>query len=223
MTAALQHVHEADDVAVNVGMGILERIAHPGLRRKVHDAVEPFFQEETLHARAVRHVHQLEAKARTRRQPGQAVPLQLRIVVVVQIVQTHHRIATLEKQLRHMHADEPGRPCDQDLHCLFLVQFMKFTNRQANSRTKMSTMRSAACPSHRCGRLPRLALSPQDRGGSCLNDRRVKAGQDIRSVRHGHGSLCRRAQRHARHAQRSRLLLQSTAVGEHDDRVLPHS
>jgi hypothetical protein len=53
MPAALQHVHEADEVAVDVGMRVLQRIAHAGLRRQVDHAVEALAGKQPLHAGAV--------------------------------------------------------------------------------------------------------------------------------------------------------------------------
>ena len=39
MPAGLQHIDEADEVGVDVGVRILERIAHAGLRREMDDAL----------------------------------------------------------------------------------------------------------------------------------------------------------------------------------------
>ena len=38
VAAALEDVHEADEVAVDVGVRVLERVAHAGLRGEVDDA-----------------------------------------------------------------------------------------------------------------------------------------------------------------------------------------
>ena len=40
VAAAFEHVHEADDVAVDVGVRVLQRIAHAGLRRQMDDDID---------------------------------------------------------------------------------------------------------------------------------------------------------------------------------------
>ena len=69
MPAALQHVHEADDVAVDVGMRVLQRIAHAGLRRQVDHTVETLAGKEIGHAGTVGNVELDEAEALVWRQP----------------------------------------------------------------------------------------------------------------------------------------------------------
>jgi hypothetical protein len=48
--AAFQDVHEADEVAVDIGMRVLQRVAHAGLGRQVDDPVEPSFGKQSGHA-----------------------------------------------------------------------------------------------------------------------------------------------------------------------------
>src|SRR3546814_9255455 len=44
--AALEHVDEADEIAVDIGVRIGERIAHAGLRREVHDPIDALRLEQ---------------------------------------------------------------------------------------------------------------------------------------------------------------------------------
>ena len=48
-------LQEADQVAVDVGLGVLERIAHAGLRGEMDHPVEPLRVEQRLMPSAVLH------------------------------------------------------------------------------------------------------------------------------------------------------------------------
>ena len=50
VAAPLQHIGEADDVAVDIGMRVDQRIAHAGLRSKMNNLVEALGLEQGLHA-----------------------------------------------------------------------------------------------------------------------------------------------------------------------------
>jgi hypothetical protein len=116
MPTALEHVHEADEVAVHVGMGVLQRIAHASLRREVDDAVEAFGREEGFHARPVGDVELDEAESVVRLQAGQPVLLEPDVVIVVEIVQADDLVAALEQAQGRGHADKSGSAGDKDLH-----------------------------------------------------------------------------------------------------------
>src|SRR5690606_20714044 len=42
--------------------------------------------------------------------------LETRVVIVVETVETDHRVTTLQQPARDMEADEPGRPGDENPH-----------------------------------------------------------------------------------------------------------
>ena len=57
LPAAFEHIAKTDEVGVDVGVGIGERISHPGLRGQVHDALGPMTMEQALHVGPVRDRH----------------------------------------------------------------------------------------------------------------------------------------------------------------------
>ena len=61
--AALEHVECTGDVAADVGVRLLERIAHAGLGGQVHHARETLAREQRAHRRLVRDVELLEAES----------------------------------------------------------------------------------------------------------------------------------------------------------------
>ena len=116
VAAAFQDVHEADDVAVDIGMRVFDRVAHAGLGGEVDDAVEFFFGEELFDALAIGDIHLHEAEAGVRLQARQAVALELRVVVIIQIVEADHLVTPRQQALGGMHADKARRPGYQHLH-----------------------------------------------------------------------------------------------------------
>ena len=54
---ALEQVEESHDVAVNVGIGVFDRIAYPGLCRQIDDGIEFFSSEQVLQGLSVFEVH----------------------------------------------------------------------------------------------------------------------------------------------------------------------
>ena len=40
VTAALEHIERADDVALDIGVRLFQRVAHPRLSAQMHDALE---------------------------------------------------------------------------------------------------------------------------------------------------------------------------------------
>ncbi len=113
VAAAFQDVGEADDVGVDVGVRVLQRIAHAGLGGQVDDDVETLVLEEPLHALPVGQVEPGELEAGPPLELRQAVLLQLDAVVGVQVVETDHPRAAVQQALGEMKADEPGRTGDQ--------------------------------------------------------------------------------------------------------------
>ena len=74
MAAAFEHVQKSEQIGVRISVRIDQRMPHAGLRREVHDIVEPVRGEQVRHAGAVRHVHLLELKVGGRGQIAGAAP-----------------------------------------------------------------------------------------------------------------------------------------------------
>src|SRR5690606_32296429 len=99
--AGFQDIEEADDVAVNVGMGIFEAVANARLGGEVDDAVELIGGEASLHRHPVAEIGPDEAVASTlparrllqKREPGF---LQRRIVIVVDNIEANDLVAPLD-------------------------------------------------------------------------------------------------------------------------------
>ena len=95
VTAALEHVRRAHDVAVDVGERVLDRVTDPRLRREVDHPLELLLREEIRHPRAIREVELDEAEARERAQLLEPRVLEAHVVVVVEVVEAHDLVAAL--------------------------------------------------------------------------------------------------------------------------------
>ena len=67
MTAALEDVQEADQVGIDIGVRIVERVADAGLRGEMQDALRLVFREQPFHRGAILQVGLDEVKAVARR------------------------------------------------------------------------------------------------------------------------------------------------------------
>ena len=116
MAAAFQNVQGADDVAFDVGMRVLERVTHAGLRGEVDDLLETFLREQRFHRRAVLEIDAHHRERVVVIEKRSARLLQRDVVVVVEVIEAHDRVAALQELLRGVKADEPGGACDEYLH-----------------------------------------------------------------------------------------------------------
>ncbi|KAG1462788.1 hypothetical protein G6F57_013883 [Rhizopus arrhizus] len=115
VAAQFEHVDEADQVAVDVGVRVFQRIAHAGLRGQVDHRGRLHLVEQRGQAVAVGQVERAQVQRRAQR--GHAVALDLRIVVVVEVVQADHRLARLQQRAGGVGTDEAGSAGEQDGHC----------------------------------------------------------------------------------------------------------
>ena len=115
VAAALQNIDEADKVAVDVGVRVLQGIAHACLRRQVHDHIKLLGFEQLRRLLAVGQFLLRKLKTRHRLQLGQPVLLQLHVIVIVQIVKADHVVPTVQQPTAQVESDESGRSGDEYL------------------------------------------------------------------------------------------------------------
>ncbi|KMR35145.1 hypothetical protein EY05_14825, partial [Staphylococcus aureus] len=84
VAAQLEHVDEADQVAADVGVRVFQRIAHAGLRGQMDHRGRLHFVEQCRQALLVGQVQGAQVQRRAQR--GHAIALDLRVVVVVEVI-----------------------------------------------------------------------------------------------------------------------------------------
>ena len=110
--AALQHVQEADEVGIAIGVRVVDRVAHAGLGGQVRHGVEAMPGKERRDPFAGSHIQLDKLKPGKGRQPGKARPLETDVVVVVEAVDADHPVAALQQGSAQCGAYEPGRAGD---------------------------------------------------------------------------------------------------------------
>ena len=123
MAAGFEHVGETDQVAQRVGLRILQRIAHAGLGGEMHDAIGPDFVEQCAQRQVVGDIELGDADLRAKRR--NPVALELRVVIIVEVVETDHGLAARGQRLARIRADEAGRAGDEDCHARTPVRLLR--------------------------------------------------------------------------------------------------
>jgi len=118
VAAAFQHVQEADDVAVYIGMRVFDGVTHAGLGAQVDHAVEGAFGKQGGHGRAVGQVQffETEGAGPSSFDPRQARLFERHVVIVVEVVEAHDIVAATEQRAANLCADKPRGAGDQDSH-----------------------------------------------------------------------------------------------------------
>jgi len=112
--ASFEDVEKADDVAVDVHVGILEGVANARLSRKMNDTLRPFALEKIRDTPPVGDIELDELKSAVRGKPCEARLLQGNVVVVVEVIEAENAVAPREEPLGDVHSDESRCARDQD-------------------------------------------------------------------------------------------------------------
>ena len=151
--APLENVDETDEIRVDVGMGVLQRVPDPGLRGEVDDRIGPFAREELRHRRAVRDAGPCIAETGERRDAIEPRLLEGDVVVRIEIVDADDLVAAFEQAKRDGGADEAGRSGDKNLHGLGSVFGQA-------SYPALSPLRAARCQADSAHRIGRDMVNP---------------------------------------------------------------
>ena len=113
---SLEDIPESYQVRVDVGEGIFQGVPDPDLGGKVVDDGKRLALEEPQEPGPVHDIHAVEGKALPGKKAGEAGLLEGDLVVVVQVVDPHHRMAHREESVGEGGSDEAGRASDKDFH-----------------------------------------------------------------------------------------------------------
>ena len=148
MAGTLEEIHEPHDIGVDIGMRILQGMAHAGLRREIHDGIVMVGRKQFGHGLAVGDIQTAKAKPRLGLKTRKPRLLELHRVVIVQVINAGHGIPTREQPVGKRRADEPGGPGNQNMHITVLASY----------RTII-----AARPKARMPKVPRHRIAPSRR------------------------------------------------------------
>ena len=108
MSAAFQHVQEADEVGIAIGLRVVDRIAHASLGGQVRHGVEAVPCKERRDPFPTSHIQLEKLKPGMGGQPGKPRTLEIDVVIVVEAVDPHDTIAALQQGGSQRGTDEPG-------------------------------------------------------------------------------------------------------------------
>src|ERR1700722_318841 len=114
--ASLQNIGKALEVAVDVNLGMVDRITHAGLGCEMNHHREPMPGKQRSHGCAIRKIGGHETELRILAQNVQPRALQRRVVIIIKIVQADDMTAFCQQLAGDMKADKARRPGDQ--YCL---------------------------------------------------------------------------------------------------------
>ena len=114
VAAAFQHIDEALQIGVDIGVRMRDRMAHAGLRREMHDMRKFVVLEQRRRRVAVGEIELDEVEMVGLREFGAPRFLQRGIVIGRHDVDADHAAALRQQPPRHMKADEAGGAGDED-------------------------------------------------------------------------------------------------------------
>ena len=133
VAAGLQYVVESQHVTLYVGIRVLYRIAHPSLCRQVHHDIEFLPRKKLVDLPLVGDIHLPEyaigvlqtvifnpfgEKFTREAQFLQTAIFERNVIIVVQVVDTNHGIASFGQHLHQIGANEPCGSRNQSLHII---------------------------------------------------------------------------------------------------------
>ena len=97
VATAFEDMKEADNIAVYIGMGIIQGVAHACLSCQIDHGIGLGVGKKLLHAGAIAQIHLEKLEIGVILDLCQAIALQLHAVVGIKIVDADHRFALLEQ------------------------------------------------------------------------------------------------------------------------------
>src|SRR3546814_3197384 len=118
MARIFGNIQMPDKMRLDVGVGILDRIADAGLRTEMDDSIDRQTGKRLVQRGEIGEIDGDEAKAVMVRafDFGDAVALQRHLIIIVEVIDPDHLFAAIEQLLRGMKADETRSASDKHSH-----------------------------------------------------------------------------------------------------------
>jgi hypothetical protein len=112
--ATLEHIEEACEVGVDIGMRIDQRMTHAGLRSEMHDIGKAMRSEQLRHGPAVGNIDLLELEIGPCLELRDSGLLETRVVIGTEAIEADHVVSVRQQPPRNVHADKSGRSGDEN-------------------------------------------------------------------------------------------------------------
>jgi hypothetical protein len=160
--ASFQNIDEAFEIGVDIGMGMVDGMAHASLGREVNDRRKPMFGKQLTDRGTIGKIGLHEIELRILAQDIQPGLLERRVIVAVEIVQTDHVAAFGQQLASDMKADKTRRTGDQ--YCLIRHRNLEGTGRLRRAGPSLFSRRIEGVAIPSCAAIARLALKPYQGG-----------------------------------------------------------
>ena len=129
VTAGLEDIVEANEVGLDIGIGVGDAVADTGLCGEIHHDLRLVLREYPVNESLVRNISLYEYKIRILLQFLQTLFLQTDIIIIIHIVDTHYLrgIEILVYRLYKIAADESGSSGNQYCHIPYHLK-MRFAS-----------------------------------------------------------------------------------------------
>jgi hypothetical protein len=115
LSAALEHARKPHEIDIDIAFRVVDGVTHASLGDEVHDHVEVVVSKELCHTIAIRQVQLDESEVladvallRKGLEVLEPVALELRVVLVVEVVDTDDRVVACQQHLGQVKADKAG-------------------------------------------------------------------------------------------------------------------
>ena len=114
VAATFENVEKAREIGIEVGMGILQRVAHARLRGQVHHRTEAAVAEDGLGTLAVGKIELVKSEVLELPQHRKPRFLERGVIIIIDTVNADDRTAAFKKPPRQRKADKARGAGDQD-------------------------------------------------------------------------------------------------------------
>ena len=121
--ASLENIDEAFEICVDIGVRMIDRMAHAGLRREMDHHRKSMFGKQQGHRPAIREIELHKTEPRILTQDIQSRLLQGGVVVIIKVVQTDNMTALGQQLAGDVKTNKTRRTCDQN--CLIRHHILK--------------------------------------------------------------------------------------------------
>ena len=106
MTTCFEDVHEADQIRIDVSLGIRQGVPNTGLSGQVDDSIEAMSFKQSIDTVTIFQCQLLKAESGTTLQKSESIVFELGLIIVVQIVEADHGVASIQQASCRVHPDE---------------------------------------------------------------------------------------------------------------------
>ena len=116
MTASLQNIVETYQITLDISIRIRDRISHASLGSQIHHHLWLMLLKEFIHHRLISDTAIYHGKAIELLQLAKSLLLDMHIIVVVHIIDTHYLdiLHFLQQSKSQVAADKAGSTCHED-------------------------------------------------------------------------------------------------------------